>query len=237
MNDFQDQVVFIAGAGRGAGRALAEAFAAHGAKIAANDVTPINLTETVRRIRANGGIVKDLVFDIAKKIPVQTMIEQVLTEWKRIDILVNCAGVMPQGALLDIDEWDWHRTLDINLGGPFLLMQIIGRAMREQGGGVIINLAASENALQSLSQQAAYIASKTGLIGLTLAAARELAADHIRVNVVCPDQIPTETTLFSPISPEQANSQALIDQVLFLCSPAANSITGQSFVIHSDLES
>ncbi|HEX9028434.1 MAG TPA: SDR family NAD(P)-dependent oxidoreductase, partial [Anaerolineales bacterium] len=132
MSEFADQVVLVTGAGRGIGRAIAEGFAAQGAILALDDVSPVNLDETLRRIRASGGKAQDYVFDVAKKMPVQGMIETILQDWGRIDILINNAGVEPHASILEMDEWDWHRTLDVNLSGPFFTMQSAGRLMREQ---------------------------------------------------------------------------------------------------------
>ena len=132
---FTDQVVLITGAGRGLGRALALAFAREGARVAANDLTPINLDETLAQIQAGGGQGRGYIFDIAKKMPVQALIEAVRQDWERIDILVNNAAVMPRAGILEMDEWDWRRTLDVNLNGAFFTTQSVGRVMRAQGGG------------------------------------------------------------------------------------------------------
>jgi NAD(P)-dependent dehydrogenase (short-subunit alcohol dehydrogenase family) len=140
-NEFQDKVVLVTGAGRGIGRAIAETFAAQGAVVAANDLSPVNLDETLRRIQSSGGRSRDYVFDVAKKMPVQGLVQSVLEDWGRIDILVNNAGVEPHAPLLTLDEWDWQRTLDVNLSGPFYTMQAAGRVMREAGGGAIVNIA------------------------------------------------------------------------------------------------
>jgi len=185
MGDFTDKVVLVTGAGKGTGRAIAEAFAARGAIVAANDVTPINLDETVARITASGGCVKAYVEDIAKKMPVQALVNEVLDDWGRIDILVNCAEVEPRFPLLDMDDWDWQRTLDVNLTGTFLLMQSVGRVMRAQGGGVMVNLGARA---KSRENRGAYFVSKAGLVALTEQAAGEFAAYHIRVHLVAPEE-------------------------------------------------
>jgi len=186
MAEFKDRVVLVTGAGRGTGRAVAQAFAASGAAVAVNDVTPINLDETVRLIRDAGGKVKDYVEDIAKKMPVQTLLNQVLDDYGRIDILVNCAEVEPVHVLLDMDEWDWQRTLDVNLTGPFLLTQSLGRILREKGGGVIVHV--GERA-RGPEKRAAYFASKAGLAALTALAAVELADLNIRVHHVHPEEV------------------------------------------------
>jgi NAD(P)-dependent dehydrogenase (short-subunit alcohol dehydrogenase family) len=186
MGDFKDKVVLVTGAGKGAGRAVAEAFAAREAILAVNDVSPVNLDETVKHIREAGGRVKDYVEDVAKKMPVQTLLNQVLDDWGRIDVLVNCAEVEPVHALLDMDEWDWQRTLDVNLSGAFLLTQSLGRIMREKGGGVIVHV--GERA-KGPEQRAAYFASKAGLAALSALAAVELADFGIRVFHVQPGEV------------------------------------------------
>jgi NAD(P)-dependent dehydrogenase (short-subunit alcohol dehydrogenase family) len=241
MLDFTDKVVLVTGAGRGIGRAIAEAFARHGACVAANDLTPVNLDETVRRIAAVGGRSKDYLFDIAKKMPVQALVEAVLEDWGRIDILVNNAGVEPHAALLDMDEWDWRRTIDVNLSGPFFTLQSVGRVMRAQGGGVVVNIASIAGRAHGLKDRAAYVASKMGLIGLTREAARELAAYQIRVNAVCPGVIETEMT--ATLRQDEAMlhkwladipqgrlglPEDVVNLVLFLCSDGAAYLTGQA---------
>jgi NAD(P)-dependent dehydrogenase (short-subunit alcohol dehydrogenase family) len=231
MTEFQDQVVLVTGAGRGIGREIAAAFAARGARVAVNDLTPVNLDPTIAALREEGGQVKGYLADIAKKIPVQTMITQIVEDWGLIDILVNNAGVEPHASILDMDEWDWQRTLTVNLTGPFLTTQVAGRVMRDQGGGVIINISASQGA--ALVDRAAFIASKTGLLGLTRAAAVELAPYNIRVNAVCPGMEAPEDAIHQP--PENllaavgtpGELSAVVGMVLYLASPAAAQLTGQ----------
>ncbi len=186
MSGFDDKVVLVIGAGKGTGRRVAEAFAERGAGVAVNDVSPVNLDETVKRILDAGGKVKDYVEDIAKKMPVQTLLNQVLDDWGRIDILVNCAEVEPAQSVLDMDEWDWQRTLDVNLSGAFLLTQSLGRIMREQGGGVIVHI--GERA-KSPEKRAAYFASKAGLAALSALAAVELSDYGIRVFHIQPQEV------------------------------------------------
>lgn len=184
MNHFNGKVILVTGAGRGAGRAIAEAFAAHGAQVAANDISPINVEVVVEEIRSRGGVAMTCVEDVAKKVSVQTLINQITDAWGRIDILVNAANVEPHIPLLDMDEWDWHRTLDVNLTGAFLLMQSVGRVMRAGGGGVMVNLAPIAGRLEQ-PDRGAYVASKMGLVGLTRQAALEFAPYGIRVQSVC----------------------------------------------------
>jgi NAD(P)-dependent dehydrogenase (short-subunit alcohol dehydrogenase family) len=245
MSEFEGKVVLVTGAGRGIGRAIADAFAARGAQVAANDITPVNLDETVRRITAAGGLCKGYVFDVAAKMPVQAMIEEIRDAWEHIDILINNAGVEPHASILEMDEWDWRRTLDVNLSGPFFTMQSVGRVMQAQGGGIIVNIASIAGRAHGLRDRAAYVASKMGLIGLTREAAREFAAYNIRINAVCPGVIETEMT--AALRQNEAMVQKwledipqgrlgqvedVVGMVLFLCSPGAAYVTGQA--IHVD---
>jgi NAD(P)-dependent dehydrogenase (short-subunit alcohol dehydrogenase family) len=180
-NEFAGKVVLVTGAGRGTGRLVAEAFAARGAAVAANDITPVNLDETVARITAAGGRVKAYIADIAKKLPIQGLLNQALDDFGRLDILVHCAEVEPRKSVLEMDEWDWVRTLDVNLTGAFLLTQSAGRIMKEKGGGIIVHIGGQAHGPE---KRAAYFASKAGLEAMVKSAADEFAAFGVRVRLV-----------------------------------------------------
>lgn len=243
MDEFLDKVVLITGAGRGAGREVALGFSSLGAAIAANDINPLNLDETVNRIHQTGGKARSYVFDIAKRMPIEAMVTQVLEQFGRIDFLVNHASVEPDAPLLGMDEWEFHRTLDVNLGGPFFTLQLVGRHFQQQGGGSIVNLISTAKA--GNTGHAALSASQAGLIGLTRAAAQELEPYHIRVNSVYTASIDaglspsTGFDLASYYRWVAALPQAklhgysdLVRKVLFLCSGAASSITGQVILVN-----
>jgi NAD(P)-dependent dehydrogenase (short-subunit alcohol dehydrogenase family) len=248
MSEFTNAVVLVTGAGRGIGRAIALAFASQGAILAVNDLTPVNLDETAAQIRSVGAQVKDYIFDIAKKMPVEAMVDEVLQDWGRIEFLINNAGVHPTVPLLDMDEWDFRRTLDVNLCGPFFATQLVGRAMRSQGGGVIVNLATALGRAQDLKDSAAYFASKMGLIGLTQAAAHELAPFNIRVNAVCPGWIETEgirtsgrllsmmkESLSQIPQTRVGRPEEVANLVVSLCSRSASYLTGQAINLDGGL--
>lgn len=185
----KNKVILITGAGKGAGKKLAEAFAEHGAIVAANDISPINVEEVVNGIVARGGRAKAYVEDIAKKVGVQMVVKNVEDDFGRIDILVNHAAVEPHGPLLKMDEWDWHRTLDVNLTGAFLMTQSVGRVMKAsspeggKGDGAILNLVAGAG--EGADKEAgAYFASKAGLAELSIQTDRELSPHGVRVYAV-----------------------------------------------------
>ena len=182
MNGLKDKVILITGAGKGSGRLLAKVFAERGAVVAANDISPINVEEIVDHIVTEGGRGKAYIEDVAKKVGAQHLIKQVEDDLGRIDVLINHAAVEPHIPLLDMDEWDWHRVMDVNLTGAFLMIQSVGRVMRAQGSGVIINLITEPDS--SVQNEAAFVASMHGLQGLTLEAARELNPYGIHVYAV-----------------------------------------------------
>lgn len=183
MEKIKNKVILITGAGKGMGRLLAEKLAGQGAVIAANDISPVNVEETVKVINAGGGSAKAYVEDVAKKIGAQALIKEVEDDFGAIDVLINHAAVKPRASLLDMDEWDWHRTLDVNLTGAFLMIQSVGRIMREQGGGVIISLVPGAGE-RSEEETGSYLASKAGLVELSRQADRELSPHGIRVIAV-----------------------------------------------------
>ena len=189
QKQFLNNVVLITGAGKGSGRELAKAFAQHGAIVAANDVSPNNVEDVVDEINAGSGSARAYIDDVAKKVGAQALVKSVEDDFGRIDILVNHASVEPHSALLDMDEWDWHRTLDVNLTGVFLMTQSVGRMMREQGGGVIINLFAEtvrdpRNGGDANPRRAAFFASMAGVEAFSQQAAQELSPYGVRVHAV-----------------------------------------------------
>jgi NAD(P)-dependent dehydrogenase (short-subunit alcohol dehydrogenase family) len=178
MIHLKDKVVLITGAGKGAGRALALAFAERGAIVAANDISPINVEDVVAEIVACGGRAKAYIEDVAKKVGVQVLVDSVEEDFGGIDILVNHAAVEPHTPLLEMDEWDWHRTLDVNLTGAFLMIQSTARVMQGKGQGEILNIVAESGS------GAAYRSSMAGLRVLSQSADLELSPHGIRVHTI-----------------------------------------------------
>jgi len=218
MENAKPLVVLVTGAGKGAGRQVAEAFAGDGAIVALNDIAPNNLDAIVQKFDDPGHTVRAYVGDVAKKISAQALINQVLDDWGRIDVLINHAVVEPASPLLEMDEWDWHRTMDVNLTGAFLMMQSVGRVMQAQGNGVIINLISLSGRTGSLNRSA-YVASQMGIIGLTRQASSELYGHGVRVHAVGQG-----ITRFQ--NAETTVPRDLTRAVLFLASPRAAHLSG-----------
>lgn len=177
--NLKGKVILITGAGKGRGRLLAQALAEAGATVAVNDISPVNLDSLVEN---TNGLVKTYVEDVAKKVGVQNLIKQVEDDCGRIDVLINHAAVEPHVPLLEMDEWDWHRVLDVNLTGAFLMIQSVGRVMRDQGSGVIVNLVTGST--RDEGGDAAFVSSMNALAALSDRAARELSPHGIRVYTV-----------------------------------------------------
>ncbi|MCC7117895.1 MAG: SDR family NAD(P)-dependent oxidoreductase [Anaerolineales bacterium] len=177
--EFKDKVILITGAGKGAGKALAEALAARGAKLALNDISPINVEAVAAGIVQRGGLAKVFVEDVAKKVAVQAMVNNLEDEFGQVDVLINHANVQPKSALIEMDEWDWHRVYDVNVTGAFLVTQSVARLMRVKGGGVILNLV--EEPGRGAEKEAAYYSSLASLTKISEVAAQELNPLGIRV--------------------------------------------------------
>jgi NAD(P)-dependent dehydrogenase (short-subunit alcohol dehydrogenase family) len=236
--DLSGKIALVTGAGRGIGKAIAVGLARSGATVAVNDINPDACERVAAELAPNAAAFHA---DVSNKHAVQAMIDGALEKWGRLDLLINNAGVEPHASLLTLDEWDWRRTIDVNLTGPFLCSQSAARVMKDTGGGAIVNIASIAGRAFGLRDRSAYVASKTGLVGLTKECARELAAYNIRVNAVCPGVIITEMTAHLRQNEAQMKKwledipQARLGEpddvvglVLFLCSDAAAYITGQA---------
>lgn len=199
MPDLHGKVVLVTGAGRGSGRDVAIRLAAYGATIAANDISPLNVDQVSEQIIAYGsGQVRVYLHDVAKKVAVQTMVNEIIDDFGHIDLLINNANVEQKAGLLDMDEWDLHRTFEVNTIGTFLTMQSVGRVMREQGGGMIINLLGTgENEQADAIFRSAYLASRLAVAGLTQKSAQELSRHNIQVYGVAQDM--DELSLPEPV--------------------------------------
>ncbi len=221
----QNQVVLMTGAGRAPGPLLAVGLATQGALIAANDLSPVLLDPLSEEIMRQGGRIQTYVADATRGMPLRAMLDEVLEDFGRIDILVNNSRVQPETALIEMDEWDWQRTIEMNLNGPFLVIQLVARQMKEQGRGTILNLVDTRLSSLEAPGRAAYAASQQGMLALSMAAARELIAYNIHVHTLCPDEMLSHTQHSQPTIP----GGTLSELAVFLCSSEAAHLTGQVY--------
>jgi NAD(P)-dependent dehydrogenase (short-subunit alcohol dehydrogenase family) len=166
------QVVLISGGSRGIGRAMAEGFAQHGAQVIITGRDQASLEQTAGTLSAAGSNVQSLVCDVTQPAAMDRLVAQVMRDCRRIDTLINSAGVNRRKAATTVTEKDYDYVLDINLKGAFLLSQAVGRQMIQQGGGSQINIAslATERPLKHIGP---YAMSKAGLGQMTRSLAME----------------------------------------------------------------
>ncbi len=240
-----NKVAIVTGAGQGIGAAIAMTLAAAGASVTVNDINPDRAERVASRIKAAGGQAIAVTGDISNKFQCVNVVETTRSEWGKLNILVNNAGVMPQVSVLKMDEWDWTRCIDVNLKGTFFMTQLCSRVMSDENGergGVIINIGAADGVSAALPGRSAYAAASAGMVGFAKACARELADYGIRVNTVLPGMIETpmtqqrmggETAVFAPKIPLKrlGNVQEIADTVLFLCTAGSRYITGTTITI------
>jgi NAD(P)-dependent dehydrogenase (short-subunit alcohol dehydrogenase family) len=184
------KVAVVTGAGSGIGRAAAVRFAAEGAAVAAVDLNADSAKETAARITAAGGSALAVAANVADRAQVSGCFAQILTEYGRIDVLYNNAGVNSSGSVLDATEDDWDRSLAVNAKGTFLCAQAAAPSMVAAGGGSIINQG-SVAALVGIANFASYCAAKGAVVALTRSMSVDLAPRGVRVNVICPGTVYT----------------------------------------------
>jgi 3-oxoacyl-[acyl-carrier protein] reductase len=231
------QVALVTGAGRGIGKAIALRLAREGADIAILDVNLETAEATGREVRNSGRRAAARAADISDFAAVDTAVSEVVRELGRLDILVNNAGIEKRAPFFEITPSDWQRQLDVNLTGTFYCMQVAARDMAKRKYGRIVNLSSVAGLIGPIDL-AAYGASKAGLIGLTRAAALDLADFGITVNAIAPGPIETELmrgAWSAEALRERPQHGAIarfgtVDEiahaVLFLASPESGFITG-----------
>lgn len=185
-----NKVSIITGAGRGIGRATAIKFAKEGAKVVVCDLTPEWMDETVQAIQAAGGEAMGYLVDVRDKTSIENMVKAVMGKYGRIDCLVNNAGIVMDSQLKNMTEEQFDQVIEINLKGVYNCTRAVVDIMLQQNSGVILN-ASSVVGLYGNFGQTNYAASKSGVIGMVKAWARELGRNGIRANAICPGFINT----------------------------------------------
>ena len=233
---FVNQVVIVTGAGHGIGRAVAERFAAEGAKVAVNDVDCSRTSDVAAAIGRNA---LSVAADVSDKGAVDAMFDQVLEHFGRLDVLVNNAGnIHAARHFLEADEAWWDQLLDVNLKGSFLCAHRAAHLMARQGSGVIINMS-SGGATKAHRGNVAYDASKGGIEAMTRAMALDLAPYGVRVNAIGPGLIRTydldeesaiERGKVVPLG-RLGSPEDLAGPTVFLATEDARYITGACLVV------
>lgn len=189
---FTGTVALVTGAASGMGRAIACALASEGASVVCADVNDDGGAETVALAAAAGGVASYVRTDVSDAAQVTAMVAAAVDTYGRLDAAVNAAAIENETvSILDADEDAWDRMLAVNLKGVFLCVREEARVMKRLGGGGAIVNFGSTNSFRPQPHQTAYTAAKHGVIGITRAAAIDLAAEGIRVNAICPGAIDT----------------------------------------------
>jgi 3-oxoacyl-[acyl-carrier protein] reductase len=244
MLDFGGKVAIVTGASRGIGRGIAELLAARGAHVVAG-ARGDNAKSTVEAIVGTGGRAEAVALDVTDATSVEATVSGVLKRHGRVDVLVNNAGITRDQLMLRMKRQEWDEVIATNLTAAFTCVQAVLKPMIKQRNGRIISVSSVVGQMGNAGQ-ANYAASKAGLIGFSMALAREVASRTISVNDVAPGMVDTEMTR-AVTGKAQSDWEALIPlkrlgmpadiaaAVCFLASDEASYITGQVLAVNGGM--
>lgn len=237
-----DKVCIVTGAGSGIGRAIAQRLAEEGGRVVCVDITGESAEETANQIQSNGGTAIARTVDVSVSTQVDTVVEETVQMWGRVDVLVNDAGVNLPGLLHEVSDETIDRTLNVNVKGQLYGCRAVIPHMLESGGGSIVNIS-SVNGLVSEPFLTVYSASKGASVMLTKGVALDYAKKGIRCNVICPGWVDTPINYahaemlgglkhvydtidsFQPIG-RPGEPREIANVALFLASDEASFMTG-----------
>ena len=239
----EGKVAVVTGGTSGIGRALSLGLAGAGADVVATARRQQQVDETAAEIEKRGRKTLRVASDVGERGTLETLLAATLEQFGKVDILVNCAGIIKRRPTIDVPEEEWTNILNTNLTGTLRACQVFGRPMLERGYGRIINIA-SLNSFVALSEVAAYAASKAGVASLTRSLAVEWSKKGITVNAVAPgvfrtdlnaqllDSTPRgqELLMRTPMG-RFGKTEELVGAVVYLASDSASFVTGQILVV------
>ena len=239
------RVVVITGGTRGIGLASARLLAEDGASVVVSGRDAGRLEAVTRELEAAGKAILSVAADVAKREDADRLVEAAREGFGRIDVLVNNAGMTRDQLLVRMKDDDWDQVLDTNLRGVFLMTRAVSKVMMRQRSGRIINISSTAGVMGNAGQ-VNYSAAKAGVIGLTKAAARELAHWNILVNAVAPGLIETDMSAGLPAEARDlllgqvplkriGDAREVAEVVRFLAGDGAGYITGQTIHVNGGL--
>lgn len=240
--EFNQKVAIVTGGATGIGRAITVALARQGYAVVINYNTSSQAAdEVVQTITASGGQALAIQANISVTEQCTQLVNQVLTQWGRIDVLVNNAGITSDNLIIRMSEDQFDQVIQTNLKGVWTMCKLVTRPMMKASKGHIINIS-SVSGLLGLAGQTNYSAAKAGVIGLTKALAREVATRQITVNAIAPGYIETAMTAKLPDEIKEAalrtipvgrfgQPEDIAQAVVFLASDAASYVTGQVLAV------
>ncbi|OIP41980.1 hypothetical protein AUJ95_02305 [Candidatus Desantisbacteria bacterium CG2_30_40_21] len=235
------KVVIITGASRGLGARLVQYFSDAQFSVVVNyNKNKTKAEEIAQRLMENGREVKAIKADVSKPCEVNAMIDMVLSSWGRIDVLINNAGMVNDNLLIKTSDNSWQEIITTNLSGTFICIQAVAEVMSKQCDGHIINIS-SISGIRGQKGQSAYAASKAGILGLTMSAAKELGEYNVRVNAVLPGYLLTDMGASAVKAKEQAKKMSVLHKLSSLDETASfivnlsqmTGISGQVFSLDS----
>lgn len=234
----KDRITIITGAGRGIGRATARLFAGEGARVILFSRTPSHLDEAAAEIRGAGGHVLSIVGDVSCEEDVHILFQKAMETYGRVDVLVNCAGIVAVRPFVEMDVAMWDSVIGVNLRGTFLCCRAAFQIMAKQQQGIIINMSSLSGVkgVEKFPGLSAYNVSKAGVAGLTEILAVEGKPYNIRVCAVSPGAV--DTVMLRQAAPHLKagmTPEDMAEILLFLADDSGRMLSGSNIEIFSNM--